>query len=460
MGTASDTSRTDVARLLQLLANGTRRIDAWPGDVLCPSLKRVPILGKGYGLITTAAIPKGELLFALKAVDAVYHDEIPSDLLRRFPSAHPCGLAQRALARRLVELLSNAESSHEVFSDNGKAQRIFSLFDGSGDYGFKARGSSGGHTQLHASGLASLEQELRLRVTKQGSKQALCLDEQRLLQIIRLNADETVCFSPPGERSQILGVALFPELAWCNHSFEGNVVGVVICDVVLMRAARDIQQGEELSRCYVPWNWEQDALRHNLAHYGIKLDACLRSFQSFLPSEVAISQGWHLLCQTMARVQELETEAASTAAEREAILLRAQQEHRSILKISEYLQVRVLVLLIHAQSEPERLSAAEKNADLLFKHMRICTAPAGECFQILKVLIRLCVRLCIARMLGSAAHILHSCGDMAEVFLGPAKAAYRVWIRGLVGPESPLEELLVVPAVSQSLLPLELDAMD
>merc|ERR1711971_1085778 len=89
----------------------------------------------------------------------------------------------------------------------------------------------------------------------------ITLDPQRVMGMVQSNGDQASCLakaSAPG--TEVRGSQLFAEASWLNHSFDSNIVSTVVCDVSFLRATRPIRSGEELTRPYMPWKWNQKQL--------------------------------------------------------------------------------------------------------------------------------------------------------------------------------------------------------
>merc|ERR1712232_849662 len=115
---------------------------------------------------------------------------------------------------------------------------------------------------------------------------------------------------------------------------------------MLLRAARDIKRGQEVTRAYTPWHFDQDSLRQNMQSYGIDLAACTLESSRILPKQVVQHDRWPVICRLIAKVQSDLSSKSVDLQRCERVILQVMNDPLKVLTLSHYLEFRLMLLLL------------------------------------------------------------------------------------------------------------------
>ncbi|KAL6759033.1 hypothetical protein V8C86DRAFT_2583575 [Haematococcus lacustris] len=244
-----------------------------PNRVLGP-IEVAAIPGKGNGLVTTEAVTPGDLLFMAPAVaflpgewqQAPEPEELHMSLMESGLTA-----AQRRVLDQLHD--GTSPSSPSASSTGSKEASISSSASdggsGSGSNMGSSEGSSSGDSSSSKAvaepsagsqarpppSLATLDPKFWASRGRH-DPQAPVISSGRLLGIIQSCACSDLQQDGPAmtlrTQKPVGFIGVWAEFALMNHSCAPNTAIAVVQDRMLVHAGRDLEQGEELTRSYLP----------------------------------------------------------------------------------------------------------------------------------------------------------------------------------------------------------------
>lgn len=277
------------AQLLQQRLDGARCLEA-PRSA--PTLNRATRRGPGGGLLASIPRRRGEVVFVETALACAYTDE----------ASPGRGLAAEApshgLAAALLERLPKMSTTTELLS---------------------AWGLSG----------------------------ASSVDE--VLSAVARHGDDVWCgggggAAPPGA-DRVDGRAVFPSSGTLRHAMEPSLVRILVCNVCVAVAARDIAEGDELSVCRANWRCDATAHQADLKANGAGSQECWP--QALPPKDHAQTQAALKFLAQAERAAWSGDEASQGDAAAQLKRWAGELGGSVLLKSSPYLDLRAHMLLMH-----------------------------------------------------------------------------------------------------------------
>lgn len=249
------------------------------------------------------------------------------------------------------------------------------------------------------------------------------------------------------------GSVIFGAPSWLNHAFDANVVVTTICDVVVLRASRDIPEGEELTRSYTTWTWDLPMLTDRLSRFGITLESCVRDSQRLLPPAGLQHTRWQALCRLLASVEnEIKCGSREGRADRlsgcDGALSKATADWASVLEDSDYLRMRLRMLEAEVRLYRGRMLEARDALASGVSLLRACDAPAGEFARFCTIALLIAAGLAhdpsVINGRDAAAELAEVAASLAAAFLGPSLGAFRGWVHCWFGHAGPMSAVLAL----------------
>ncbi|KAG9088491.1 hypothetical protein FS749_002132 [Ceratobasidium sp. UAMH 11750] len=199
------------------------------------TVAEMPTRGGGRGVFTTRRVLAGELLIVAKPFAFASPAEFPKDMLR---CCHPgrtmiTGKSAHELTGRAARrLMGDRSGAGILFRDlySGENNNVDSLSKGTGE-------------TENSTFLATTGRHWTLSDDYENDH----IDIEEIRGIIKVNSFQDSVTGFPHTESE--GIYLIPSLV--NHSCDGTVVRFTVGSIVVMRASRSMQAGEEVTCSYI-----------------------------------------------------------------------------------------------------------------------------------------------------------------------------------------------------------------